>query len=69
MNSGVVKWFNAQKGFGFIEPDNGGSDVFVHISAVEQAGMTTLSEGQKLSFDVVADSRRGKSSAQNLRAK
>ncbi|MEZ5901521.1 MAG: cold-shock protein [Hyphomicrobiaceae bacterium] len=69
MNSGVVKWFNAQKGFGFIEPENGGSDVFVHISAVEQAGMTTLSEGQKLSFDVVADSRRGKSSAQNLRAK
>jgi len=69
MNSGVVKWFNAQKGFGFIQPDNGGSDVFVHISAVEQAGMTTLSDGQKLSFDVVTDSRRGKSSAQNLRAK
>jgi cold shock protein len=69
MTSGVVKWFNAQKGFGFIEPDNGGSDVFVHISAVEQAGMTTLSEGQKIAFDVVADSRRGKSSAQNLRAR
>jgi CspA family cold shock protein len=68
MNSGVVKWFNGQKGFGFIQPDSGDSDVFVHISAVERAGMTTLSEGQKVSFDVVADSRTGKSSAQNLRA-
>jgi CspA family cold shock protein len=67
MTSGVVKWFNGQKGFGFIQPDNGDSDVFVHISAVESAGMATLSEGQKISFDIVVDSRRGKSSAQNLR--
>lgn len=68
MASGVVKWFNGQKGFGFIQPDAGDSDVFVHISAVEQAGMSTLTEGQKISFDVVADRRTGKSAAQNLRA-
>ena len=67
MTTGTVKWFNAQKGFGFIQPDNGGKDAFVHISAVERAGMTTLNEGQKLSFDVVADRRTGKSSADNLR--
>jgi CspA family cold shock protein len=68
MNTGTVKWFNSQKGFGFIQPENGGNDVFVHISAVERAGMGTLNEGQKLSFDVVADRRNGKSSAENLRA-
>ncbi len=68
MNTGIVKWFNSQKGFGFIQPEDGGKDVFVHISAVERAGMNTLNEGQKISFDVVADRRTGKSSADNLRA-
>ena len=68
MSTGTVKWFNAQKGYGFIQPDDGGKDVFVHISAVERAGMTTLNEGQKVSFDVVADRRTGKSAAENLRA-
>jgi CspA family cold shock protein len=66
MTQGVVKWFNGQKGFGFIQPDDGSKDVFVHISAVERAGMSNLNEGQKLSFDVVADSRTGKTAAQNL---
>jgi CspA family cold shock protein len=68
MNTGTVKWFNATKGFGFIQPDNGGPDVFVHISAVERAGMTTLNEGQKISYEVLADRRTGKSAAGNLRA-
>jgi CspA family cold shock protein len=68
MNKGTVKWFNSQKGFGFIQPDNGGQDVFVHISAVERAGMSTLNEGQNVSFDIVADRRSGKSAAENLRA-
>ena len=68
MNKGTVKWFNNQKGFGFIQPDTGGNDVFVHISAVERAGMSTLNEGQKISFEVVADRRSGKSAAENLRA-
>jgi CspA family cold shock protein len=68
MNTGTVKWFNSQKGFGFIQPEDGGKDVFVHISAVERAGMNSLDEGQKVSFDVVADRRTGKSSADNLRA-
>jgi cold shock protein len=68
MNTGTVKWFNAQKGFGFIEPDAGNKDVFVHISAVERAGMNDLREGQKVSFEIVADSRTGKSSAENLHA-
>ncbi|WP_036279503.1 cold-shock protein [Methylocystis sp. ATCC 49242] len=63
---GTVKWFNAQKGFGFIQPDDGGKDVFVHISAVEQAGMRDLSEGQKLSYDVIDDRRSGKASAGKL---
>ena len=63
MQVGTVKWFNAQKGFGFIQPDNGGSDVFVHISAVERAGMSNLNEGQKVNFELVADKRTGKSSA------
>jgi CspA family cold shock protein len=68
MNKGTVKWFNSQKGFGFIAPESGGQDVFVHISAVERAGMHSLNEGQKVSFDVVADRRTGKSAAENLRA-
>ena len=68
MSNGTVKWFNGQKGFGFIQPDDGSKDVFVHISAVERAGMSTLNEGQKVSFDLVADRRTGKSSADNLRA-
>jgi cold shock protein len=62
---GTVKWFNAVKGYGFIQPDTGGKDVFVHISAVEKAGFTSLAEGAKVSFDVVAN--RGKESAENLR--
>jgi cold shock protein len=68
VNNGTVKWFNGQKGFGFIQPDDGSKDVFVHISAVERAGLNTLSEGQKVAFDVVADRKTGKSSADNLRA-
>jgi CspA family cold shock protein len=68
MTTGTVKWFNNQKGFGFIQPDQGSQDVFVHISTVERAGMSTLNEGQKVSFDVVADRRTGKSAAENLRA-
>ena len=68
MSTGTVKWFNGQKGFGFIQPDDGGKDVFVHISAVERAGMSNLNEGQKISYEVVADRRSGKSSADNLRA-
>jgi CspA family cold shock protein len=68
MSSGTVKWFNGQKGFGFIQPDDGSKDVFVHISAVERAGMSTLNEGQKISYEIVADRRSGKSSADNLRA-
>jgi cold shock protein len=68
MSTGTVKWFNGQKGFGFIQPDDGGKDVFVHISAVERAGMQNLNEGQKISYEVVADRRTGKSSADNLRA-
>ena len=66
MTTGTVKFFNATKGFGFIQPDSGGADVFVHISAVERAGMRTIVEGQKLSFDVVKDARNGKSAAENL---
>lgn len=68
MNTGTVKFFNSTKGFGFIAPDNGGADVFVHISAVERAGLGTITEGQKLSFDVVKDNRNGKSAAENLQA-
>ena len=66
METGTVKWFNAQKGFGFIQPDAGGQDVFVHISAVERAGLTSLQEGQKLAFEVERDSRSGKTSAGQL---
>jgi len=67
MATGTVKWLNATKGFGFIQPIDGGPDVFVHISAVERAGMRDLNEGQKISYDVVADRRTGKSSADNLK--
>ena len=68
MSLGTVKWFNGQKGFGFIQPDEGSQDVFVHISAVERAGLSTLDEGQKVSYEIVADRRTGKSAAENLRA-
>ena len=67
MATGTVKWFNATKGFGFIQPDDGGQDVFVHISAVERAGLHNLAEGQKISFEVKVDPKRGKSNADNLR--
>lgn len=67
-NTGTVKWFNSTKGFGFIQPDNGAEDVFVHISAVQRAGLSDLNEGQKVSFDLVRDPRKGKTSADNLRA-
>jgi CspA family cold shock protein len=66
MATGTVKWFNPQKGFGFIQPDSGGKDVFVHISAVERAGLQGLNEGQKISYDVQAE--RGKEAAVNLKA-
>jgi CspA family cold shock protein len=65
--TGTVKWFNGQKGFGFIQPDGGGKDVFVHISAVEKAGLSGLNEGAKVSYDIVSD--RGKESAGNLKVK
>lgn len=68
MTTGTVKWFNSQKGFGFIQPDDNGNDVFVHISAVERAGLNGLNEGQKVSFEIVADRRTGKSAAEELRA-
>ncbi len=68
MATGIVKWFNPTKGFGFIQPDNGGQDAFVHISAVERAGMSTLNEGQKLSYEMVSDKRSGKMSADKLQA-
>jgi cold shock protein len=67
MAIGVVKWFNATNGFVLIQPDGGGSDVFVHISAVERAGLSGLAEGQKISYEVKVDPKRGKSSAENLR--
>jgi CspA family cold shock protein len=68
MNTGTVKWFNSTKGFGFIQPDNGTTDVFVHASAVERAGMRSLSDGQKISYEVVQDRKSGKSSAENLQS-
>ena len=68
MATGTVKWFNATKGYGIIQPDEGGNDVFVHISAVERAGMGSLAEGQKINYEVVQDQRSGKSSADNLSA-
>jgi CspA family cold shock protein len=67
MATGTVKWFNATKGFGFIQPDNGGNDVFVHISAVERAGLSNLAEGQKVSYEEKMDPKKGKASAENLR--
>jgi cold shock protein len=67
MATGTVKWFNATKGFGFIQPGAGGPDVFVHISAVERAGIRDLNEGQKIAYEIVADKRTGKSSADNLK--
>ncbi len=68
MNTGTVKFFNSAKGFGFIEQTNGQPDVFVHVSAVERAGMSGLVEGQKISFDIVQDRRNGKNAAENLQA-
>jgi CspA family cold shock protein len=67
MATGTVKWFNGTKGYGFIQPDEGGQDVFVHISAVERAGLRGLNDGQKISYELVADRRSGKSSADNLK--
>lgn len=68
MQTGTVKWFNNQKGYGFIQPENGGADIFVHISAVEKSGLGTLNEGQKIAFEVQEDPKKGKSSAVNLKA-
>ena len=68
MAIGTVKFFNSAKGFGFIQPEDGSADVFVHVSAVERSGMTNLGEGQKVSFDAVRDPRKGKFAAENLRA-
>jgi CspA family cold shock protein len=68
MPTGVVKWFNPTKGFGFIQPESGGADVFVHISAVERAGMGSLSEGQRVSFELERDKRSGKMSAGQLQS-
>ena len=67
MATGTVKWFNSQKGFGFIQPDQGGPDVFVHISAVERSGLQGLNDGQKISYELVQDKRSGKMSADQLR--
>jgi CspA family cold shock protein len=68
MAIGTVKWYNAQRGFGFIQPDDGGKDAFVHVSAIERAGMSDLREGQKISFELVTDTRSGKMSADKLQA-
>lgn len=68
MSTGTVKWFNGQKGFGFIQPEDGGADVFVHISAVERAGLRSLNEGQKVSYELEKDARSGKSAAGQLQA-
>jgi cold shock protein len=68
VKTGTVKWFNVQKGFGFIQPDDGSKDVFVHISALERAGMQSLREGQKISFELVEDRRSGKMSAAQLQS-
>ncbi len=67
MSSGTVKWYNDQKGYGFIQPDEGGKDVFVHVSAIERAGLRGLNEGQKISYDLEKDRKTGKESAGNLR--
>ena len=68
MATGTVKWFNDTKGFGFIQPDQGGTDVFVHVSAVERSGMNNIVEGQKLNYEVVRDTKTGKMAAENLQA-
>jgi CspA family cold shock protein len=68
MPTGTVKWYNSQKGFGFIQPDDGGKDAFVHVSAIERAGMGDLTEGQKISYELVTDTRSGKMSADKLKA-
>ena len=68
MTIGTVKWYNLTKGYGFVQPDNGGKDAFVHVSAIERAGMNDLSEGQKISFELVTDTRSGKLSAEKLQA-
>lgn len=68
MATGTVKWFNPTKGFGFIQPESGGADVFVHISAVQAAGMTELKEGQRVNYELVADPKKGRTSAGNLQA-
>jgi CspA family cold shock protein len=68
MAIGTVKWYNAQKGFGFIQPDDGSKDAFVHVSAIERAGMNDLREGQKISFELIKDNRTGKVSADKLQA-
>ncbi|MEK1853553.1 MAG: cold-shock protein [Phyllobacterium sp.] len=68
MTTGTVKWFNTTKGFGFIQPDNGGADAFVHISAVERAGMREIVEGQKITYEMVRDAKSGKMSAEQLQA-
>ena len=68
MSNGTVKWFNPTKGFGFIQPDSGGADIFVHISGVERAGLSSLNEGQKVSFDEERDPKKGKTSAVNIKA-
>jgi CspA family cold shock protein len=67
MTTGVVKFFNSEKGYGFVKPDDGGPDVFVHISTLEQAGISSLSEGSRISFDAVMDQRKGKTNAQNVK--
>ena len=67
MTNGTVKWFNSTKGFGFIQPDGGGSDVFVHITAVQKAGLQGLDEGQKIQFEVATDDRTGRSSATDIK--
>ena len=68
MATGTVKWFNGQKGYGFIQPDEGGADVFVHISAVQRSGMNGLDEGQKVSYEIIKDKRTGKNAAHNLQS-
>ena len=68
MTIGTVKWYNSEKGYGFIQPDDGGKDAFVHVSAIERAGMSGLNEGQKVSYELIADKRSGKISADKLQA-